>query len=366
MHSVQKCIGGGQIQQFLCVLAHRSFDELYFIKCLSKIVFTQMVATVSHVVRILGDTKTRSALCNGVCSLFCPPLCFVDDEEENVENLYEEAEMPLEQVMAKYQNDFLNPNIKKMKQDAGKQPVSPILRGRRSCSSGASTSGSGSCSKSITGTLPEFGCGKAESGPDSEDVKERDVDVGSSSNRGQSSNSSSTSRQHSGNSETDQASDSGASNGETKPVSESSEETATAKHKAAMPDSSGDVKVPSPEKGSDCSGEGNASVKVNDASDVMQEVNGEIGDADEKDLGQTVRDCDGVTSSSVPHENGEVVKSGSKGKSPAKVTKEGKKRVLPCRHTAMKLYRTLLGGQDQSDSDSDDEGDESFQGADDR
>lgn len=289
-----------------------------------------------------------------------------DEEEENVKNLYEEAEMPIEQVMAKYQNDFLKPNIKKIKQDAGKPPVSPFLRGRRSCSSGASTSGSGSCSKSSTSMRPESKSGNTESGPDSEDKRERDTEVSSSSsNRGQSNNSSSSaSRQHSGNNEADQASDSSASNGETKSISEPSKEIETAKHKAAMPDSSEDVKVQSPDKASDHSGEGNPSVKVNDASGVTQEVNGEIGDADEKDLGQTTKDSDGVTSSSAPHENGEVVKSENKRKSPTKVTKERKKRVSPRRHTAMELYRTLLGGQDQSDSDSDDEGDESFQGVD--
>jgi hypothetical protein len=174
------------------------------------------------------------------------------------------------------------------------------------------------------------------------------------------------SRQHSGNNEADQASDSSASNGETKSISESSEEIETAKHKATMPDSSEDVKILSPDKTSDHSGEGDPSVKVNDASGVTQEVNGEIGDADEKDSGQTTKDCDGVTSSSAPHENGEVVKSESKGKSPTKITKEDKKRVSPRHHTATELYRTLLGGQDQSDSDSDDEGDESFHGADNR
>jgi hypothetical protein len=91
-----------------------------------------------------------------------------------------------------------------------------------------------------------------------------------------------------------------------------------------MPDSSKDVKVQSPYKTSDHSAEGNLSVKVNDASGVTQEVNGEIGDADEKDSGQTTKDCDRVTSSSVPHENGEVVKSESKEKSRTKVTRKAR------------------------------------------
>jgi protein phosphatase 1G len=293
-------------------------------------------------------------------------LYFVDEEEENVKNLYEEAQMPLEQVMAKYQNDFLNPNTKKIKQEAGKPPVSPFLRGRHSCSSGASTSGAGSCSKGVTSTLPESCNEKTESGPDLEDAKERDVEVSSSSTVGQSGGSSGTSRQHSGNNEADQASDSSASNGETKSISESSEETGTAKHKAAMPDSSEDTKAQSPDKKSDCSGDGNASVKVNETSGVMQEVNGEIANTEEKDSGEAAKDCDGVTSSSAPHENGEVVKSGSKEKSPTKITKEGT-RAWPRLETLFEPYRyRLLGGQDESDSDSDDEGDESFQGADDR
>jgi protein phosphatase 1G len=287
-----------------------------------------------------------------------------DEEEENVKNLYEEAEMPLEQVMAKYQHDHLNPNAKKIKQEDGKPPVSPFLRGRRSCSSGASSS------KCSTGMLSGSGNGSTASDPDAEDKgKERDAEVSSSSTQGQCSSSS---RQHLGNSEADQASDCSASNGETKSAPEAGEEMEATKHKAAMPDSSDDSKIQNTVSTADQSGDENSSFKVSDAGDVKQEVNGVIGESNKKDAEQAARDCDGVTSSSAPHENGEVVKGEIKGKSLSKASsscdsnKEDKKHFTLRRRTETALYCTLLGNQDQSDSDSDDEGDESFQGADNR
>jgi protein phosphatase 1G len=302
-------------------------------------------------------------------------LYFIDEEEENVKNLCEEAQMPLEQVMAKYQNDFLNPSAKKIKQESGKPPVSPFLRGRRSCSSGASSSGSGSSSsgspsKCSTNVVSESVSESTESDPGAEDKnKGRETAVSSSVNQGQSCNSTSKSGQHLENSEADQTSDSSTSNGETKSASEG-DEIETANHKATVPDSSEDANIQHLDKTLDETEEGNSSVKVNDDGDGKQEVNGEIGNGGKKDSGQTTRDCDGVTSSSTPRENGEVVKGESKGKSPRKLgrspesTKQDKKRITLGRRTASALYHTLLRGQDQSDSDSDDEGDESFQGAD--
>lgn len=285
--------------------------------------------------------------------------------------------MPLEQVMAKYQNDLLNPNVKKIKQEGGgKPPVSPFLRGRRSCSSGASSSGAGSSSSevaaaSVSGSLSKC-CANvvSESEPGAEDKKkESDSEVSSSVNQGQSCNSTRKSRQHLENSEADQTSDSSTSNGDTKSVSEG-DEIETANHKEIMPDSSEDADIKTVDKTSDDTEEVKSSVKVNDDGEGKQEINGEIGDGGKKDSGQTTTDCDGVTSSSTPQENGEVVKGEGKGKSPRKInrspesTKQDKKRITLGHRAASALYHTLLRGQDQSDSDSDDEGDESFQGAD--
>lgn len=292
--------------------------------------------------------------------------------------------MPLEQVIAKYHND-LNPSVKKIKQEGGKPPVSPFLRGRRSCSSDASSSGSGpssseatasssvsgSPSKCCTNVVSESVSDSTESDPGAEDKKkESDSEVSSSVNQGQSCNSTSKSRQHLENSEADQTSDSSTSNGDTKSVSEG-DEIKTANHKGTLPDCSEDADIKSVDKTSDETEEVKSSVKVNDDDgEGKQEINGEIGDGGKKDSGQATKDCDGVTSTSTPQENGEVVKGETKGKSPRKInkgpesTKQDKKRITLGRRTASSLYHTLLRGQDQSDSDSDDEGDENFQGVD--
>jgi hypothetical protein len=213
--------------------------------------------------------------------------------------------------------------------------------------------------------------GSTESDPSAEDKKpERDTEVSSSVNQGPSCNSTSKSRQHLENSEADQTSDSSTSNGETKPISEG-DEVKTPNHKETMPDCSEDANIKSMDKMSDDTEEVKSSVKVNeDDGEGKQEINGEVGDGGKKDSGQTTKDCDVVTSSSTPQENGEVVKGESKGKSPRKInkapesTKQEKKRITLGRRAASSLYHTLLRGQDQSDSDSDDEGDESFQGVD--
>lgn len=51
------------------------------------------------------------------------------EDEENVSNLYEEASMPIEQVIEKYQSGVVNPNLKKLQGD--KLPSSPFLRARK-------------------------------------------------------------------------------------------------------------------------------------------------------------------------------------------------------------------------------------------
>ncbi|XP_021927552.1 probable protein phosphatase CG10417 isoform X2 [Zootermopsis nevadensis] len=285
-----------------------------------------------------------------------------DEEEENVKNLYEEAEMPLEQVMAKYQHDHLNAVAKKIKEDCN-SPVSPFLRGRRLCTPGASSSKYG------TDTL--LGSGNGSTGFDEEDEVEGDTEVSSSSTQHQCSSSSGDSRQHLGNSEADQTSGCSTSNGETKSGPGASEELKT-KHKAAMPDSSGDSKLQNADKTADQSGDENSPFKVSEAGDLKQEVNGEIGEGDKRDAEQATRDCEGVTSSSAAtaHENGEVVELENKGKCTSKASsscdsnKEKKKNFALRYHTTTALYHSLLRGKDQCDSDTDDDGDESFQGAD--
>lgn len=63
------------------------------------------------------------------------------DEEENVDNLYKEATMPIEQVIEKYTN-LVNPGLKNLKKDAEKFPKSPYLKSKKDdgCSPGSSSS----------------------------------------------------------------------------------------------------------------------------------------------------------------------------------------------------------------------------------
>ncbi|KAJ4445608.1 hypothetical protein ANN_12290, partial [Periplaneta americana] len=229
-----------------------------------------------------------------------------DEEEEDVNKLYEEAEMPLEQVMAKYQND-LNPSEKKVKQGEGKPPGASSESGSSSSSGNDSTESDGEDEKV-------------------EVNKERESGVSSSSSEGHCSDS----RQHLGNNEADQAS----SNGDSEPVKAASDETEAEKSKATMPESSGDAKIQT----------------VSDNVHVKQEVNGET-----EEGVKTVKESEGVTSSSTPHENGEgKEKSLNEISSSAEVRKHAKLRP----RIGTPLSCSSLG---QGDSDSDDEEDESFQ-----
>lgn len=100
------------------------------------------------------------------------------EDDENVDNLYEEASMSIEQVMEKYQSNLLNPNIKKLQGD--KIPVSPMLKGRKigesSGQSSSSSSSSGSCSSSS-------GSSKESSKTESEDTSADSTDKKDSENK---------------------------------------------------------------------------------------------------------------------------------------------------------------------------------------
>ncbi|KAJ9591377.1 hypothetical protein L9F63_002082, partial [Diploptera punctata] len=244
-----------------------------------------------------------------------------DEEEENVKNLYEEAQMPLEQVMAKYQNDLHNTN--KGKDENGK---SSSDHDRHLCSSGASSSKAGSSSsKCSTSQIPDSARGNTE----------QDSAEASSSSK---------------------QTESGSSNGDSKLV-----DTVSETDKNVYLDSSVDAKVVNIEKSADeklddqsedinNKNENSADKKNSDEPKEIKvkkeklgnensvEVNGEIGNEEKKGVNGDV-------------EEGE----GGKGKEKAKIISSLRRRCA--------LYCTLLENQDNSDSDSDDEGDESFLGA---
>lgn len=67
------------------------------------------------------------------------------DEEENVNNLYEEAAMPIEQVIEKYTSNLTNPHIKNLQKDGEKAPTSPYLKAKRESEPVVGTSSSEAC-----------------------------------------------------------------------------------------------------------------------------------------------------------------------------------------------------------------------------
>lgn len=62
------------------------------------------------------------------------------DEEENVDHLYEEAEMPLDKVLEKYKNKLLHSNVINQPKDSEKLPSSSSSQAACSSSSSSSTS----------------------------------------------------------------------------------------------------------------------------------------------------------------------------------------------------------------------------------
>lgn len=86
-----------------------------------------------------------------------------DEENENVNDLYEEASMPLEQVIEKYQNQQVN----KLSTESEKSPSSPYLRAKQGSSktdSGAGSSGEGSSGS---------GSSKVENKEEKDDTEEK-------------------------------------------------------------------------------------------------------------------------------------------------------------------------------------------------
>ncbi|XP_033224539.1 probable protein phosphatase CG10417 [Belonocnema kinseyi] len=273
------------------------------------------------------------------------------DDEENISNLCMEATMPLEQVMAKYQAEILNPQLKGLKNDVGGSRVcsaSPYLRSRKGKERASCSSSGAGCSSSSSSWNTN----------DESDVSSSSQPCGSSAStsadrKGLSSNSPKSS-------EAEQVLDSTTSNGEVAQTSERVASTgdATAAVAAAeicstksvdMPDSSEDVKDKvSPSK---------VSQPEPSSPSVEAEVNGaslskNFGDADSSRAA-----ADSVTSSScIPVENGEAEQ------------QENISSSIRRRNQRMIDYKELLADEnpisdDDGDEDEDDEeNDESFMG----
>ncbi|XP_049852903.1 probable protein phosphatase CG10417 isoform X6 [Schistocerca gregaria] len=254
------------------------------------------------------------------------------EDEENVKNLFAEAEMPLEQVMAKYRRDMISSSTKKSKDGDDEIGDYPDLDKENI----PEASGSGTAGIKLTDC-------------------ESDIDANSSDSQ----------EKPSADGDRAAVSDCDANH---KPTSSTGNgESETEPHsKTDSPDVMASVsdKNKEPLTGSD--------TETAEELKVKEEMNGEhnVNDGDQGAAsGEPQGKSSNVTGSEAPIKNGEVSVSEDKDDTSTNEDK-GKRKAVPnlnqCilrkslrQHAAVALYHSLLGGQDQSDSDSD-EADESF------
>ncbi|KAJ8912919.1 hypothetical protein NQ315_017249 [Exocentrus adspersus] len=230
------------------------------------------------------------------------------DEEENVDNLYEEAAMSIEQVIEKY-TSLVNPAHKALKKTEGEKfPKSPFLNAKKDGESSVASSSSEANSK----VNSSEGCSSNtdEVSSSSNDLNEVNL----------TSNITGEKEKHS------------ETNGCIPDGNVTSSDSPKYKEAKEAIASSNEVE---PQKG-----EREASTQ-----------NGEVSESESKS---------DVTSSSTFHENGEVISKGKgKGKAPAKTITPV--NVRPKRN-ANQLYKTLLTFEEEDSEDTEDEDDKTFEG----
>ncbi|GLV32541.1 uncharacterized protein CBL_00749 [Carabus blaptoides fortunei] len=251
-----------------------------------------------------------------------PSDIYSEDDEENVRNLYEEASMPIEQVMEKYQSSLVNPNLKKLQGD--KLPVSPMLKARKACensdvpSSSGCASASGSSSKaSASSSVTES---TAESSGESSQVKTDACNIVSSS-------------------EVSCSDTVSTSNGESVKAESNIDDLKHTSHSASTEIKSEETEI----KGK------------------IAKKESESGDSDSK---QSVANGESTPENTIGPENGEISPSKGKGKA---ILKKNSKTEVPANtknlraRNARQLYSKLLDFEEESDSE--DDHDVTFEGA---
>ncbi|XP_049776408.1 probable protein phosphatase CG10417 isoform X4 [Schistocerca cancellata] len=254
------------------------------------------------------------------------------EDEENVKNLFAEAEMPLEQVMAKYRRDMISSSTKKLKDGDDEIGDYPDLDKENI----PEASGSGTAGIKLTDCESDTDANSSDSqekpSADGDSAVVSDCDA----------NHKPTSSNGNGDSETEPHS-----------KTDSPDVTASVSDKNKEPLTGSDTETAEELK-------------------VKEEMNGEhnVNDGDQGAAsGEPQGKSSNVTGSEAPVKNGEVSVSEDKDDTSTNEDK-GKRKAMPnfnqCilrkslrQHAAVALYHSLLGGQDQSDSDSD-EADESF------
>lgn len=103
--------------------------------------FDNTIAT-SEVVEVLKELATDKTVADD------------SDEEDDVNNLYEEANMPIELVIEKYTSNLKNSNVKTIQKENVKKPTSPCLKARMTKTEKPGTSNvQNECSSSTSGGI---------------------------------------------------------------------------------------------------------------------------------------------------------------------------------------------------------------------
>ncbi|KAG5867765.1 hypothetical protein JTB14_012382 [Gonioctena quinquepunctata] len=224
------------------------------------------------------------------------------DEEENIDNLYEEATMPIDQVIEKYAIEkFANPSLKNLKK--GEFPKSPYLKAKKD-------------------TVDDAACSTSSS---SKEVENKDV-------------------------KSEEPSGVSSSNSEASEAKASKEAEEDSKKSSESNGSVPQIQVSSPDSSDSKEA---AAATVTPKNDEKSLQNGEISESQSKD----------DISSSTPQENGDVSAKG-KGKAIAKSKTPPKTPVndRPKRN-ASQLYKTLLNFvQETEDDETEDDEDQTFEG----
>lgn len=293
-----------------------------------------------------------------------------EDDDENVNNLHEEACMPIEELLAKYKSE--GGLAKKLM--AGGQPVSPYLKPRRGPSSSAAGCSSSSDGPSSSGS--GAGCSSSSSSADQVSSSSANVECAGSSNSNEVNSSDDLP-------DTQSASPDVGSSGDVE-VKEEEPASSEVKSDKIVKD---EVKTEKDADSAVSSGSGNSkTVQQNGAIDstVKKEVNGDVNHVKQEDNESSCRN-DAVSSSSPSKEtlkNGEVSPSQEeakvKGKGKAKdksprpdpeadeVAPKKSKCERPTRISTLQIRNFLkaqsMGMEDDDSDDTEDEEDTTFDG----
>lgn len=302
-------------------------------------------------------------------------------EDEDIRNLYEEAQMPIEEVMAKYQADGVGPQVKKI---LGTTPPSPYVVAKQSSkckslleagSSKAGSSGSSSCGSSSKLDISESSSGQdtkgelsGDGGKEAENGNNQEKNVDEMPGTSKETNGSKEDTGTESKEKEEIPSDKGAKCGKPSEIDDKSTKVIDKDEKENEEVVKEEAKKEAVEE--------NVIKKEKEVPEITEDkkdasvskvaVNGKV--EKEKDSEKEPHENGVVTNEDTEEEEDEaedkiIKKLKGKGKALLKKLEFPKRQSVRQRSVAI-LFRSLLAAHDADSESDDDEGDESFEGAD--